>query len=262
MLLDRERFVHHHVAVQDGVLARDHGNLGEVARRGAVELHVAARALGIELGRREHADRRLELGGQGELRELLQAGADPGARVAGAADRDQHVLAHAGGDGHGRGLDGGHAGGATHRHEHRELEVGQAEIGDKILGDAAAREIRHDAVDVARAKAGIGDGGQARLELQGQPALGRAARVGGLADAAHRRLLAKRMRHVDLPPAAHRALPPGKREGLSSRSQPRGKNVQRRTGFAQRRRTAPPHRHQGNFAGRIAGMPASSASKR
>ena len=36
-------------------------------------------------------------------------------------------------------------------------------------------------------------------------------------------------------------------------SQPRGKNVQRRTGFAQRRRNAPPHRHQGDFAGRIAG---------
>jgi hypothetical protein len=49
----------------------------KVARRRAVELHVAARALGIELGRREHADRRLELGGQRELRELLQARADP-----------------------------------------------------------------------------------------------------------------------------------------------------------------------------------------
>ena len=76
MLLDRERFVHHHVAVQDGVLARHHGDLGEVPRRRAVELHVAARALGVELGRREHADRRLELCGQGELRELLQARAD------------------------------------------------------------------------------------------------------------------------------------------------------------------------------------------
>ena len=73
MLLDRERLVHHHVAVEDRVLARDHGDLGEVPRRRAVELHVAARALGIELGRREHADRRLELGRQRELRELLQA---------------------------------------------------------------------------------------------------------------------------------------------------------------------------------------------
>ena len=70
MLLDGERFVHHHVAVQDRVVAHRDRDLGEVPRRRAVELHVAARALGIELGRREHADRRLELVGERELREL------------------------------------------------------------------------------------------------------------------------------------------------------------------------------------------------
>ena len=58
------------------MLARRHRDLGEVARRGAVELHVPPRALGVELRRREHADRRLELGGQRELRELLQARVD------------------------------------------------------------------------------------------------------------------------------------------------------------------------------------------
>ena len=73
MLLDRQRLVHHHVAVEDRVLARVDGDLGEVARRRAVELHVAARALGVELRRREHADRHLEFAGQGELRHLLQA---------------------------------------------------------------------------------------------------------------------------------------------------------------------------------------------
>ncbi len=213
MLLDGERFVHHHIAVQDGVLARDDGDFGEVTRRRAVEFHVAARALGIELGRREHADRRLELGGQGELRELLQARADPGAGIAGAADRDQHVIAHAGRDRHRRGLDGGDAGGAAHRHEHRQLEIGQAEIGDEILGDAGAREIGHDAVDVARAEAGVGDGGQARLELQCEPALGRAARVGGFADAAHRRLVAKRMCHCWFPPSFIVAFPRGNGKG-------------------------------------------------
>ena len=192
MLLDGEWLVHHHVAVEDGVLARHHGDLGEVPCGGAVELHVAARALGIELGRREHADRRLELRRQGELRELLQARRDARTGIAGAADRDQHVLAHTGGHGHRRGLDGGDAGGAAHRHEHREREIGQAEIGDKILGDAAAREVGDHAVDVARAQAGIGDGGQARLELQRQRAFGRAARIGGLANAADRRLLSKR----------------------------------------------------------------------
>ena len=153
MLLDGERLVHHHVAVEDRVLARDDGDLGQLARRGAVELHVAARALGVELGRREHADRRLELGGQRELRELLQARRHARAGIAGAADRDQHVLADAGRHRHRRTLDRGDAGGAAHRHEQREREIGQAEIGDEILGDAAAREIGHDAVDVARARA-------------------------------------------------------------------------------------------------------------
>ena len=117
MLLDRERLVHHHVAIEDRMLARDHGHFGEVARRGAVERHMASRALGIKLGRREHADRRLELGGQRELRELLQARRDAGARIAGAADRDQHVVADTRSHRHRRTLDRGYASGAAHRHE-------------------------------------------------------------------------------------------------------------------------------------------------
>ena len=155
----------------------------------------------------------LELRRQGELRELLQARADACAGIAGAADRDQHVLADAGGHGHRRGLDGGDTGGAAHRHEHRELQIGQAEIGYKILGDAAAREVGHHAVDVARAQPRIGDGGQARLELQRQPALRRAARISGFADATDGSLLSQRMRHV-VSSRDHGALPPGKREAL------------------------------------------------
>ena len=200
MVLDRERLVHHHVAVEDRVLARRDGDLGEVARRRAVELHVPARALGVELGRREHADRRLELGGQGELRKLLQACRHARAGIAGAADRDQHVLADAGRHCHRRALDRGDAGRAAHRHEQRQREIGQAEIGDEILGDAAAREIGHDAVDVARAQSRILDRLEARLELQRQPALVRAACISRLTDAADCGLFAKRMRHV-FPPA-------------------------------------------------------------
>ena len=196
MLLHGERLVHHDIAVEDRVLARHYRDLREMPFRGAVERHVPARTGGVELRRGEDADRRLELGGQCELRELLQAGADPRTRVAGAADGDQHVIAHARGHRHGRALDGRHAGGAAHRHEQRELEVGQAEIGDEVLGDASTREVGDDAVDVARAEAGIGNGGKARLELQCQRTLVRAARVGGLANAADGRLLPKRMHHV------------------------------------------------------------------
>ena len=76
-----------------------------------------------------------------------------------AADGDQHMVADARRHRHRRTLDGSHAGGAAHRHEQRELEVRQAEIGNEVLGDAAAREIGHDAVDVARAEARVCDGG-------------------------------------------------------------------------------------------------------
>ena len=150
------------------MLAGLHRDLGEVARRRAVELHVSPRALGVELRRREHADRRLELGGERELRELLQAGRDAGAGIAGAADRDQHVLADAGRHGHRRALDRGDAGRPAHRHEQRQREIGQAEIGDEILGDAAAGEIGNDAVDVCGLEARILDRLQAGLELQRQ----------------------------------------------------------------------------------------------
>ena len=196
MLLDRERLVHHDIAVQHRVIARDDGDLGKMARGRAVKLHVPPRALGIELRRREHPDRRLELVGQRELRELLQARTDARAGVTGAADGNQHVPADARRHRHRRRLDRRHAGGATHRNEGRQSEIGQAEIGDKVFRDAAAREIGDRAVDVARAETRIGDRGQARLELQGETRLGRAPRIGRFADAAYRGLVAKLMSHA------------------------------------------------------------------
>ena len=80
-----------------------HRDLGELARRRAVELHVprapSARRAAPARSRRRH----LELADQAELRHLLHARADPAAGVAGAAERQQHVLADAGADrGHAR----------------------------------------------------------------------------------------------------------------------------------------------------------------
>ena len=52
----------------------------------------------VELRRRDRTGRHLELADQAELRHLLHARADPAAGVAGAAKRQQHMVADAGAD--------------------------------------------------------------------------------------------------------------------------------------------------------------------
>ena len=163
--------------------ARRHGDLGELARRGAVEFHVPARHHRVELRRSDRTGRHLELADQAELRHLLHARADPAAGVAGAAERQQHMVADAGADRGDGALDRGDRAGASHRRGRRKAQVGNAEIGDEVLGHRAALAIRDHAIDVGRLEAGILDRAQRRLELEGQRRAIGAAHVLGLADA-------------------------------------------------------------------------------
>jgi hypothetical protein len=141
-----------------------------------------ARHHGIELRRGDRARRHLELADDAELRHLLHPGADAPAREAGAAEGDQHMVADAGIDDRQRALDRGDGRGAAHRRGGREAQVLDAEIGDEVLGDRAVAVGDH-AVDVAGLQAGILDGVQRRLQLQGQRAPVGAAHVACFADA-------------------------------------------------------------------------------
>ena len=95
VILDGDRIAHRRVAVEDRVLARRHRDLGELARRRAVEFHVPARprrrAAPARSCRTASRTRR-----QRELRHLLQRASIRRAGVAGAAERQQHVVADAG----------------------------------------------------------------------------------------------------------------------------------------------------------------------
>ena len=154
------------------------------AAGGPVELHVAAGHRGVDLGRGDVAERQFEFADGAELRHLMDARADAGAGIAGAADRQQDVAADAGGNRRRRGLDRGYARRAAHRRGGGKAQVGDAEIGDEVLGDGGAGGDRDHAVDVARAEASVGDGGQRGLHLERQgAAVLQAAAVGGFADA-------------------------------------------------------------------------------
>ena len=183
VILDGDRIAHRGVGVERGMAARRHGDLGELARGGAVEFHVPARHHRVELRRRDRTGRHLELADQAELRHLLHARADPAAGVAGAAERQQHMVADAGADRGDRALDRGDRAGASHRRRRRKAQVGNAEIGDEVLGHRAALAIRDHAIDVGRLEARILDRAQRRLKLEGQRRAIGAAHVLGLADA-------------------------------------------------------------------------------
>jgi hypothetical protein len=62
MVLERDRFLHHRVVVEQRVLAHGHRDLTELAAGGAVQLHVAPRHRGIKLRRGDRALRQLKLG--------------------------------------------------------------------------------------------------------------------------------------------------------------------------------------------------------
>ena len=141
------------------------GDLGELAAGGAVQLHVAARHRGVELGWGDGTGRHLELADHVELRHLRDARADAAAGIAGAAEREQHMVADAGSDRGDGALDGGDRAGPAHRRGGGEAQVGDAEIGDEVLGDRAGG-VGDDAVDVARAQSGVGDGVQRGFQLQ------------------------------------------------------------------------------------------------
>jgi hypothetical protein len=188
VILDADRRRHGGVTVERGVGARGHRDLGELAARRAVALHVAARHGRIELRRCDGTERHLELADDAELRHLLHAAADAALRIAVAPHRDQHVVADAGRDGGTCRLDGGDAACPAERRDGREAQ-GDAEIGDVVLGDHRGERIGDDAVDVLGAKPGIGDGREGGLELQPPHALAGAATIGRLADAGDGALL-------------------------------------------------------------------------
>src|SRR5262249_42053068 len=98
MVLDRDGRGHDGVAVKRRVPTGRHGDLAELARRGPVELHVAAGQRRVELRRRQRPYRHLELADDAELRHLANTGADPAARGAVTAEWDQDVTANAGSD--------------------------------------------------------------------------------------------------------------------------------------------------------------------
>jgi hypothetical protein len=145
--------------------------------------HVPPRHRGVELGGREGPHRHLELGDHAELRELPQPRPDAALRGAVASERDQDVPADAGADGGDRALDGRHAAGAAHRRRRREAKVGDAEVGDEVLGDDPARRVGDDAVDVPGREPGVGDGRQRGLHLERGHALAGVPAVRRLADA-------------------------------------------------------------------------------
>ena len=72
---------------------------------------------------------------------------------------------------------------APHRRGRRKAEVGNAEIGDEVLGHRAALAIGNHAIDVGRLEARILDRAQRRLKLEGQRCAIGATHVLGLADA-------------------------------------------------------------------------------
>ena len=168
--------------LQRGVVAGGDRDFGQLAGGGAVELHVAAGHRGVELGGGDGAQRHLELADGAELGHLLDAGADAAAGVAGAAEREQDVLADAGLDDGEGALDGGDRGGAAHRGGGGKPQVLDAEIGDEVFGDGAVA-VGDQAVDVGWLQAGVADGVQRGFKLEGQRGAVGAAQVFGFTDA-------------------------------------------------------------------------------
>ncbi len=171
MVLERHGRGHDGVAVERRVPAGRHGDLAELATGGPVELHVTAGHWRVELRRSDRPHRHLELADDAELRHLADTGADPAARGAVAAERDQDVTADAAHDHRDRALHGGDRAGAAHGGGRREAEVRNAEVGDEVLRHHAARSVDDDSVDVRRRQSGIGDGLERGLHLERHHAL-------------------------------------------------------------------------------------------
>jgi len=165
MIFDGNWFRHDRVAIEDGVGARRHGDLAELAAGRAVELHVPPRLRRIELRWRDGAERHLELPDQPELRHLLHPGTD--ATLGGAVPtyRDQHMTTDPGRDSGSGALDRGHTACAAERRGGGEAEIADAEIGDELLGNDSTPVGDHS-VDVGGTEPRVLDRPERRFELQ------------------------------------------------------------------------------------------------
>ena len=182
VVLHRQRLFHDGVVVQHRVLAHGDGDFRELVLVGAVKLHVPADHRRVTLGRRERADRILELRDLAKLQHGREPRRHPAVGIAAPAEHDQYVLAHARRDDRRRTLQRGHRARAAHGRLGREADIGQAEAGHHLFGHGPQR-IGDDAVDLVRLQARIADGLDRGFQHQTDGTLVGAAGIGGLADA-------------------------------------------------------------------------------
>ena len=118
------------------MLAHGDGDFAEMLAGGPIKFHVPARHRRVDLRRRGHAARQLELGVVMKLRHLVDAGTGLGGGGADVAtESNEDMPAHATRHGEGRALNGNHRAGATVRNERREMQIGDPEVIDEVFRD-------------------------------------------------------------------------------------------------------------------------------